>query len=73
MKSKAISFKGHASLSGKKKAIIHMNRHQCRSKEEVGGGASTGTRPRAQALGTHHHTFCSHLKTRLKKFRPKYA
>jgi len=26
------------------------------------GGASGCTRPAAQALGAHHHTFCSHLK-----------
>jgi len=39
-----------------------------------GGGASGGTRPGAQALGTHQHTFCKHLKTRFKqKFRPKYT
>jgi len=39
-----------------------------------GGGASRGTHPGAQALGAHQHTFCSHLKTRLKqKFIPKYC
>jgi len=41
---------------------------------EAGEGASEGTRPGAQALGAHQHTFCSHFKTRFKqKFRPKYA
>jgi len=32
-----------------------------------GRGASGGTRPGTQALGAHHHAFCSHLKTRLKQ------
>jgi len=37
-------------------------------------GANGGTRPGAQALGTHKHNFCSHLKTHFKqKFRTKYA
>jgi len=27
-----------------------------------GGGQVGGTRPEAQALGAHQHTFCSHLK-----------
>jgi len=36
--------------------------------------ASGGTRPRAQTLEAHQHTFFSHLKTRFKhKFRSKYA
>jgi len=36
--------------------------------------ASGGTRLGAQVLGTHQHTFCSHLKTRFKqKFRPNHA
>jgi len=39
-----------------------------------GGGASRGTRPGAQALGAHQHTFCSHLKTRFKqKIRLEHA
>jgi len=29
-----------------------------------GGGASEGTRPGAQALGVHQHSFCSHSITR---------
>jgi len=37
-------------------------------------GASGGTRPGAQALGAHQHTFCKHLKTRFKQiFIPKCA
>jgi len=40
---------------------------QC-SKERASGG----TRPGAQALGAHQHTFYSHFKTRFKqKFRQK--
>jgi len=40
----------------------------------TGGGASGGTRPGAQALGAHQHSFCSPLKTRFKhKFRSNYA
>jgi len=30
-------------------------------------GASGGTRPGAQALGSHQHTFCSQLQTHLKQ------
>jgi len=37
-----------------------------------GGGASEGTPLEAQVLRG-YHTFCSQLKTRLQKFRPKYA
>jgi len=33
----------------------------------VARGASGGTRPGAQALGAHQHTFCSHSKTRFKQ------
>jgi len=37
-------------------------------------GASGGTRPGAQLLGAHQHTFCCNLETRLKqKFRPMHA
>jgi len=31
------------------------------------GRASGGTRPGAQVLGAHQHTFCSHSKTHLKQ------
>jgi len=43
---------------------------QWRSKREGASGgkgegeSGGGTRPRAQALGAHQETFCSHLKTR---------
>jgi len=38
------------------------------------GVASGATRPGAQALGAHQHTFCSHLKMHFKqKFRQTYA
>jgi len=37
------------------------------SNSGVTRGASGGTRPGAQALGAHQHTFCSHLKMHLSR------
>jgi len=42
--------------------IIAMTSSRWRSK-----GGMWGTRPGAQALGAHQHTFCSRLKTRVKQ------
>jgi len=53
--------------------IVTQKQEQWRSNEQR-GGASGGTCPIAQALGTHQHTFCSHLKMRFKqKFWSNFA